>query len=113
MTATTEGPQTISRVSPFAANESLLLQQPPLITDQDVKAVTIEEAPGQWATLTVAFDQNGVKRFSEAMRIAEREYVVLINDRIVAIYLSSDGQDTSCVRLGESFDVPDIHTVVE
>ena len=111
--ATSAGPQTISRTSPFDANESVPLQQPPIVTNQDVKELSIEEAPDQWASVTVKFNQNGVKRFSNATRTEGCEYAVLIDDRIVAIYKATEGQDASSLGFGESFYVPDIHSMVE
>lgn len=111
--ATSPGPQTISRTSPFAADESVLLQQPPILTNQDIKELSVEAAPGQWASVTVRFNENGVKQFSDAIATAGCEYAVLLDDRIVAIYKSSEGHDTSSLGLGESLYVPDIHSLIE
>lgn len=111
--ATSAGPQTISRTSPFTANESITLHQSPIVTNQDIKELSIEEAPGQWASITVRFNQNGVKRLSDAIRTEGCEYAVLIDDRIVAIYEASEGQDASYLELGGSVYVTDIHSFVD
>lgn len=113
MKTSTAGPQTISRTSPFAADESVLLQQPPIVTNQDIKTVSIEAAPDQWASLTVEFTATGAKQFSDAIKAKGCEYAVLIDDRIVAIYKASEGQDASSLGLGESLYVPDIHSFVD
>jgi hypothetical protein len=107
------GPLTIDRVSPFAPDESLFLMQPPILTRRDVRAVSIEEAPGQWASLTVQFHQNAAENFTATMKNEGCEFAILINDKIVAIQSQADVQNTTSLSVRESFSVPDIRSAVK
>ena len=107
------GPLTVERVSPFARDESLLLLQPPILTSRDVSAVTIEEAPAQWTSLTVQLHQNAAEQFAAARKDEGAVFAVLIDDKIVAIQKPSEIEDTSFVTVSESSAVPDIRSAVE
>ena len=107
------GPRTIERVSPFAPDTSLLLLQPPILTNQDVSAVTIEEAPAQWASLTVQLHQDAAEKFAAAAKSESGAFAILIDDKIIAIQKPSEIEDTSFVTVSESSAVPDIRSAVE
>ena len=111
--AKSAGPRTIEQVSPFAPDTSVLLLQPPILTNQDVSAVTLEEAPAQWASLTVQLHQHAGEKLAAAAKNEGSEFATLIDDKIVAIQKASTVKDTSFVTVSESMSVPNIRTAVE
>ena len=113
ITTPSPGPNTTSRDSPFAANELLNLQQPPVITKLDVSGALLEEAPGQWATVTVHLTPEAAKRFANSVKTTGRDYAVLLNDEVVAVQQLSEQQDGSSIALRESMVIPDLRSVLK
>ena len=113
LSALSAGPQTISRPSLYELNELVHIQQPPIITNQDVERLTIEEAPGQGTSVTLHFSENGVQRLSDASGTENSKYVVLVDDRIVATFGPSEWPNLSSLRLRESLSVTDLNSMVD